>query len=190
MLEIPQSLDKYFALWQKAIPVRLSICLIILRSPGRTKTEVVTIIHTQGDGPGPRDALRLCLHLDTPSSSNKIRRNYKGLKMNVQLGLTVDNKIKKDRKTKQKTKKNPTAASEEPGEKAGSCACRWAGHLSCPLAQALDTPTCTPYKDQLAPTLRSEHAREPVVCSWFSPCSRGPNKDLREFLVWPFTNFY
>ena len=72
MLEIPQSLDKYFVLWQKSIPVRLPICLIILRSPERTKTEVVTIIHTQGDGPGPQDALWLCLHLDTPSSSNKI----------------------------------------------------------------------------------------------------------------------
>ena len=168
--------------------MRLPICLIILRSPERTKTEVVTIIHTQGDGPGPQDALRLCLHLDTPSSSNKIWRNYKGLKMNVQLGPTVDNKIKKDQKTKQKTKIKPNCHFWRARRE--SSACGWAGHVSCPLAQALDTPTHTPYKDQLAPTLRSEHAREPVLSSWFCLCSRGPNKDLREFLVWSFTNFY
>ena len=99
----------------------------------------------------PRDPLRLCLHLDTRSSGKKIQQMYKGPEINVQLGLIVDKKIKKDQKTKQS--KKTTATSEEPGAKAGvrresrvlclpparGTTC-WLGRSSkLPRAQALDT---------------------------------------------------
>ena len=113
----------------------------------------------------------------------------------------MDSKIKNTRK--QNKTKQPTATSEEPGAKAGvgresrvlclhpalSTTYRVGGSSRLPLAQALGT-VLAPHKDQLAPTVGSEQARGPVVCSWFSLCSRGPDKDLPEFLVWPFINFY
>ena len=129
------------------------------------------------------------------------RTQLQGTKKNVQLGLTVDSKIKNTRK--QNKTKQPTATSEEPGAKAGvgresrvlclhpalSTTYGVGGSSRLPLAQALGT-VLAPHKDQLAPTVGSEQVRGPVVCSWFSLCSRGPDKDLPEFLVWPFINFY
>ena len=118
-------------------------------------------------------------------------------------GANCGQEDKKRPKKQNKAKKQlPLLKSQEQkpgsGEKAGSSACPlhvappagWADHLSCLGLKPWTQPALTPHKDQLAPTLGSEQARGPVVCSWLSLCSRGPEKDLPEFLVWPFANFY
>ena len=57
-----------------------------------------------------------------------------------------------------------------------------------PLPQSLAISSML--QGSILKSLRSEWAREPLTCS-HSPCgSRGPNKALPEFLVWPLVNFY
>ena len=51
-------------------------------------------------------------------------------------------------------------------------------------------PTLTPYKEPVCPSSASEHGSLLLVsCS--HPCYRsGPNKTLRQFLIWPLINLY
>ena len=80
-----------------------------------------------------------------------------------------------------KRPKNSTATFEEPGAKAGYCACPLhttppkgrAEHLSHPPGLTPGhTPTLTPYKKEACPPSGSEQARAPVVCSR-SPAAAG-----------------
>ena len=121
--------------------------------------------------------------------------------INVQLGEILDKNIKKKKKKKQK---NPSATSEEQGEKTvweQKCCLHstppegWAKHLSHPsrLTHGHALPL-TPIRNKLAaPSAEgaSKEARKPV-CSHLPPpcCSRDPNKALPAFLVWPRINFY
>ena len=88
------------------------------------------------------------------SWSNKIQRNYKGLKITACIGANYG---------QQDTKrpKNPTATSKKPEAKAGSCRCSlhttsprgWARHLSLFLAQPLDPLLLLPrIRNELTPT--------------------------------------
>ena len=100
--------------------------------------------------------------------------------------------------TRYKKTKNLTATSEELGAKAGHCACPlhstppkgWADHLSHTSGPTPGhTPTLTPYKKPARPPSGSKQGNLLLVLA--PPCcSRGPNKALPEFLVWPPVNFY
>ena len=108
----------------------------------------------------------------------------------MQLGQIMDNKIQKDQTPNchfwRAGSKNRVS-----GAKVGYCACplhstlpkRWADHLSHPSNL---TPGPTP---TLTPLWGSEQGKLLLV---FAPpcCSRGPNKALPKFLVWPLINFY
>lgn len=70
--------------------------------------------------------------------------------------------------------KNPTATSEEPGEKimahcmtlAYNTTREWENHLNQPSGLTLEqTPTITPYMEQTGPSSVRKQASEPVVCS-------------------------
>ena len=51
------------------------------------------------------------------------------------------------------------------------------------------TPTLTPYKEPAHPLLGNEQGN--LLLVFVPPCgSRGPNKALPEFLVWPLINFF
>ena len=133
------------------------------------------------------------------SLSNKIQRNYKGLKITVyvQLGQILDNNIQKD-------PKSPTVTSEEPGAKTGCreqkqgtahapCTQHHQGHLSHPSGPTPGhTPTLTSYKEPACLHLGVGGGEQGKLLLVFTPpcCSRGPNKALPEFLVWPLINFY
>ena len=128
------------------------------------------------------------------SSSNKIQRNYMGLKITACM-FSWGKFWTKDTKRP----KNPTATFEEPGAKAGYCTCPlcttppkgWAKHLSHPSGLTSGyTPTLTPYNEQARqrpPQGASKHGNLLFVLTPAS-FSRGPNKALPEFLVWPLTN--
>ena len=154
---------------------------------------------------GTWDPLLQCCNACTwtnVSSSNKIQRNYKELKitacMPTQLGQIMDNEIQRDQK-------NPTASSEEPGAKAGrqeqkkgtvhspSTQHHLRGGQTTVWAQPLDTPLPSPHiRNQLGPRSASERESK-GTCYLFSLspcCSRGPNKAWPKFLVWPLINFY
>lgn len=100
--------------------------------------------------------------------SNKLQRNYKGLKTTVPLPL---GQIVK--KTINKKTKNPTATSEVKGAKAGYCARRlhkaplkgWEVHVSHPSGQThVFTPILITFKEPACPVHPREHARKPVSC--------------------------
>ena len=120
------------------------------------------------------------------SSSNKIQRNYKGLKITVCM-----HSWDKLWKTRYKKTKNPTATSEVWGAKAGYCACilhtapprGWAEHLSHPPSRPLDL---TPFKGPAHHPLRSEQGHLLLV---FTPSCTSPSKALPEFLVWTRNQF-
>ena len=131
------------------------------------------------------------------SASNKIQRNYMGLKLTACTHRWG--------KLWTKSPKNPTATSEEPGAKTG---CREQKQvLSMPLAlnttigvgktpkpplwpDPPDTPLPSPrLRNQLAPPSGSQQGKLlPVLAP--RCCSKGPNKALPEFPVWPLVNFY
>ena len=165
----------------------------------KKQTEVVTITHTRETSPRP-GTLCGCVCIGRTLLRQRNRTNYKGPKINARLGLSVDSKIKKGQKTKQnkttnchfwraRSKSRGQRESRVLGLRPALSPPRVGGSPGLPLAQALGT-VLAPHKDQLAPTVGSEQARGPVVHSWFSLCSRGPDEDLPEFLVWPFINFY
>ena len=126
-------------------------------------------------------------------SSNKIQRNYKGLKITA--CMCSEGKLWTIRY--KKTKK-PTATSEKPGAKAVYCECpvhitppkAWANYLSHPPGPIPGhTTTLTPYKESARPHWASEKGNLLLVLA--PPCcSRVPNKALPEFLVWSLINFY
>ena len=69
---------------------------------------------------GTWDPLLQCLHLDKGLLEQQNTKKLYGTKNNcthAQLGQIMDKKIQKDKN------KKPTATSEEPGAKAGYCAC-------------------------------------------------------------------
>ena len=107
-------------------------------------------------------------------------------------------KIERDQKTQlllfKSSEQNTGSAA-----KAGYCACPlhtpppkgWAKPLSHPPARPLDTPLPSPHiRNKLAPP-RGASKQENLLFD-LAPrcCSRGPNKALPEFLVWPLINFY
>ena len=100
----------------------------------------------------------------------------------------------------QKTKKKKLVATfEELGAKAGYCTCplhipppkRWANqlsHPSCPTPGL--TTTLTPHKEPAHPLWWVSQQGNLLLV--FAPlcCSRGSNKALLKFLVWPLVNFH
>ena len=119
------------------------------------------------------------------SWSNKIQINYKGLKITVCMCSwgKLWTKYKK-------RPKSPTAALEEPGAKAGHCACplhtappkAWADHLSHPSGPTPGhTPTLTPYKKQACPLL-SEQASKRTCGLFLLPPAAAPIKPCLNFL--------
>ena len=98
-----------------------------------------------------------------------------------------------------KRPKHPTATFDEPGTKAGYCACPlhttppngWADHLShSSTLTPGHTPTSNRIRNKLALPPGSEQAMETVVCSHFLLLQQGPHKTSPEFLVWPLIYFY
>ena len=93
-----------------------------------------------------------------------------------------------------KTKKTPTAISEEPGAKAGYYACPlhtaspkgWADSLSHPSSPTMVIPLPSPHKRN---QLFGKGAREHILFA-ISYSYRSPNKVLPEFLAWFLVNFY
>ena len=148
---------------------------------------------------GTWDPLLQCLHLDKGLLEQQNTKKLYGTKNNcthAQLGQIMDKKIQKDKN------KKPTATSEEPGAKAGYCACPlhtpppkgWVKHLSQPSGLTPGpSPTLTPCNE---PAHSPQRASKGTCClfSLSHPpdprCSRDPNKALPEFLVWPLINFY
>ena len=131
------------------------------------------------------------------SSSNKIQRNCKGLKItarSARLGQIMDNKIQRDQKS-------PTATSEEPEAKAGGWEQKLGVvHAPCthhyqrdgrPPKVPLNTPLPSPHlRNQLNCLFLCKQVRDPVACSCSHCCSRDSNKTLPEFQVWPLINSY
>ena len=130
------------------------------------------------------------------SFSNKIQRNYKGLKRTARMSSWGKLWTKRYKKTK-----NPTATSEGPGAKTG-CWEKNKGTVHAPctqhhqsggadhLSQASaptpgPTPTLTPDKEPARPTSRSEQGKLSFVLAPHC-CSRGPNKAFPVSLI----NFY
>ena len=110
--------------------------------------------------------------------------------MHAQLGQIMDNKIQRDTK--------PSCCIWRAGSKSRVLCMplystppkEWAKHLSHPSSLTPGrTPTLTPYREPVCPSLESEQGNLLLVLAphW---CSRGPNKALPEFLVWPLINFY
>ena len=135
------------------------------------------------------------------SSSNKIPRNSMGLKITACLCSWGKFWTKRYKRPKQFNCHFWRAGNKNRvlGAKAGHCACPlqstprkgWADHLSHASSQAPGhTPTLSAYKEPAPSPSRSQRAREPVTCSRFPRCSRGPSKALPEFLLWPRINFY
>ena len=122
--------------------------------------------------------------------SDKIQRNYKGLKITAYMHswgkLWTISFWRARSKTESKTKVSEA--------KAGYCECLlqstqwtgWADHLSHPSCpNSGHSPTLTPWKQPACPLLGSKQGN----CYLFSltPCCS--NKALPEFLVWPLVNF-
>ena len=138
------------------------------------------------------------------SSSNKIQRNYMGLKITackLQLGQILDKRYKETKKPNCHFWR-VWSKSRGLGAKAGYCTCplhttppkRWAKHLSHPSGRPLDTPLPSPHiRNKLAspPPARGASKRgKPLFVLTPPCCSRGPNNALPEFLVWPLINFF
>lgn len=128
------------------------------------------------------------------SSSNKMQRHYKGLKITE--CLNIWGKFW----TRYKKTKKPTATSEDLRGKAGRCAWTlhtapprgWKDHLSHPTGP---TPRSVPililYKESAhAPTHTVSEKGKVLLSFALSWCSRSPNNDLPEFPVCPLVNFY
>ena len=136
------------------------------------------------------------------SLSNKMQRNYMGLKITACLcswGKFWAKRYKKDQKNKPFT-------SEELGAKIG---CQeqnqvlstppapyttkgWANHWSHPCSPTRGhTLTFTPYKEEVCPLPWEAHKQGNLLLA-LAPCccSRGPNEAFPVFLVWPLVNFY
>nr|XP_030719679.1 uncharacterized protein LOC115857032 [Globicephala melas] len=134
------------------------------------------------------------------SWSNKIRRNYKGLKplCSHSWGKLWTTRYKK---TKPNQTQLPLLKSWEQknrvsGAKAGSCACPLhspppegeADQLSHPSSVTPGhTPTLTSYKEPARPPPPPLWSEKGNLLLFLTPscCSRGPSKALPEFLVWP-----
>ena len=90
--------------------------------------------------------------------------------------------------------KTPAAISEEPGAKAGYCACPlhtaspkgWADLLSHPSSPTVDIPLPSLHKRN---QLLGKGAKLLIVFA-ISYSYRSPNKVLLEFLFWFLVNFY
>ena len=125
------------------------------------------------------------------SSSNKIQRNYKGLKI-TECMCSWDKVRTKDTKGprepnchfwrvrgKSRAWCMPPALSTPKGK---------GGPPKTPLQRyPWIQPTLTLHKVQAHRPLR-ERVREPVTCSCCPPCRRSPNKSSPEFLVWCLVN--
>ena len=128
------------------------------------------------------------------SSSKKIQRNCKGLKITVCIHSWGKLWTRRYKKTK-----TPTAISEELGAKAGYWACPlhstpprgWADHLSHASGPTPGhTPALTPYKEAAHPPWEGNLEQGNLLLVLAPPCcSRSPRKALPEFLVWPLINF-
>ena len=127
------------------------------------------------------------------SLSNRMQRNYKGLKITACVCSWGNLWTTKYKKTK-----NPTATSKVLGSKAGYCPWSlhiappggWADHLSHPSSlNHGPTPTLTPFKGPACPLSASEQGN---LLRVFIPlcCSMSPSTALPEFLVWPLISFY
>ena len=128
------------------------------------------------------------------SLSKKIQRNYKGLKITVCMRNWGKFSIKDTKRLK-----NTETTSEELEAKAGvlcmlpahSITKRWAEHWGHPFDLALGCiPTLTPYKEPAHLDSRSKQQGSLLLVFPAPWCSRGPNKALPEFLVWPLINIY
>ena len=125
------------------------------------------------------------------SPSNKIQRNYKGLKITACMYSwgklwTKRPKIQlpflKIWEQKQGTVHAPCTQHHLRGGQTTSAT---------PLPQPLDTPLPSPpIRNQLAPSRWVSKQGNLLLVFDLHCCSRGPNKALPEFLVWPLINFY
>ena len=134
------------------------------------------------------------------SCSSKIQRGCMGLKVTTHMQQLERILNKRD----EETAKPISATSKEPGAKTGCweqkqgteyALCthhhqrEWVkhvSHLSSPTPG--HTPTLPPCKEPAYSPSASEQTREPVLLP--SCGSRGPNKALPEFLLWPLVSFY
>ena len=119
------------------------------------------------------------------SSSNKVQRNYEGLKITA-----CTRSWGKLWTTRYKKTKHPAATSEEPGAKAGDRPYPlhtpppkgWVDHLNHPSSPPPDAPLPSPHsRNKLA---------APREMTKGTCCSTRSNKALPEFPVCPLINFY
>ena len=110
--------------------------------------------------------------------------------MQVQLGQIMDNKIQKDQK--------PNCHFWRAGSKSRvvlkarhtSPPMKWANHLSLPSGPTHGyAATLCPHKEPTHPSSGSKE--ENLLLVFALPCcSRGPNKALPRFFIWPLISFY
>ena len=121
--------------------------------------------------------LRRCLHLDKPPLSNKIQRNYKGLKI-IACACTVGTNYKQEPNCQSWGARSKHNIAHAP--------CAWQHPES---GQMTESPPLSPLiRNHRLPHLRQQGNKLLLV---FAPscCSRIPNKASPEFLVWPLLNF-
>lgn len=104
--------------------------------------------------------------------------------------------------SRQKRLKNPNDTSEEPRAKGGQGQKQGTAQAPCTQhhtrRRQAPKPLLWPKLVTLLPSLHIKNKRGPtqgmskgtLVCSHSHCCSRGSNKALLEFLVWPLINFY
>ena len=139
---------------------------------------------------GTWDPFLQCLHLDI-SSSNKIQRNYKRLKITACVGRWLKLWTKRYKKAKTQL---PLLRFQEQKQGAMHDACtehhKGGGQTTqTPSGPHRSTPPLTPLKEPARPPQRMSKG----TCDLFSlPPAAAPvsTKALPEFLVWPLTNFY
>ena len=142
-------------------------------------------------GPGTWDPLLQCWPLDI-SLSNRIRRNYKGLKITVCMsswGKLWTTKYKKAQTQLplmrcQEQKQGTHAWSLHTAPPRG-----WGDHLSHTSGSHRPTPILTPFKE---PGLSTSGSEQGNLLPVLAPLcySRSPSKALPEFLVCSLINFY
>ena len=127
------------------------------------------------------------------SSSNKIQRNYKAVKIAMCI-----HSLDKLWTVGYKKNENPDAISKDPGEKAGYCTCTlhtapprgWADHLNHPSGPTPGPASpLAPYKAPAHLLSGSEQGNLLLVFDPFC-CSKSPNKTLPEILIWLRINLY
>ena len=146
------------------------------------------------------DPLLQCSHRDTPLLEQWNIKKFYGTKNACMCswGKFWTPKIQRDQTIQLPLLKNLDQKLGV-GEKAGCCSCPmektplkgWADHLSRPSSLIPGhSPILSPYKEQVAPSWGVSEQGNLLVVLTLQCHSRGPNKALPEFLVWPLINFY